>query len=1020
MTKALGKIFISCFAAILLLNTIHAQETLIDTDPVEIYNNAFELYTQKKFNAAINEFNNYLEKGDDYLLKARSQFLIAMSAKELNLTNTEELFLDYLEKYPEQNKDFTVFFELGKYYFYKKKYNNALDYLKRLENPRQLKKDQVYSYYYMLGYCYFRADEFNKALLAFSRIDNSPSTYRDMAIYYMGYIYYQEAKYEKALEHFLTIQDDHNFKSIVPVYITHIYLSLHKYEKVISFGEKALSQSKVEKATEIKSFMAEAFFQQKDYSKAILYYDELKSSSHKFTESDHYSYGYCLYKNKEFSKAIKEFTYIKIEENKFGQNVAFLLATSYLATEDMYKARNMYSFVAKLQFDQSIQEIAALNYAKLSYELGFDREAITALKSFIMDYPSSSLQDDAKTLMSQILENTTNYKEAISIIESLANRNDALNRSYQKLTYYYGLEFFQNKDYSKSKVYLIKSIQSGQDKKYKALAYFWLGENYYQLKEYEFAQREYTNFLWISESRKTPYYSIAYYNIAYTFFKLEKFNDARVNFDKYASLETDNTNSVRYHDAIVRIGDCYMAQTDYVQALTYYNRTISKRKQEVDYALFQKATILGLQNKDTEKLSVLNELSNRFKNSPYLDDALYEIANMLFIDGKYAQSQNKFNYLIQEFPRSPYYTAALLKIGLAHYNLNNIEKALNQFKAIIRQYPYSEEAKEAFTAAREILIDQGKGEEVLTLVPKKNLTKSFQDSTLYHSAFSFVKKNDYENAIKNLQKYLQKYPEGYFAVNANYYLANSAHMLNQKDLALMHFEAVNHMSPNEFVEKALKGSAEIFYAKSSFEKALMRFRQLEEIAIIRENVLLSAMGQMRCYFKLQEYQECLMMTEKVLNLAYAKQEDKIEAYYYAGKSNLKLLQLDQAMASLTQVYKYNSGNIGAESKYLSAYIYYLKENYDEALTSILELKDDFSNNDYYVAKGFILLADVFVKMGDFFQAKSTLQSIIDNFPGEEINQLARQKLEEVIALEQSMEQNNKDEDEEEFEMDNEK
>nr|MBC8344333.1 tetratricopeptide repeat protein [Bacteroidota bacterium] len=145
-----------------------------------------------------------------------------------------------------------------------------------------------------------------------------------------------------------------------------------------------------------------------------------------------------------------------------------------------------------------------------------------------------------------------------------------------------------------------------------------------------------------------------------------------------------------------------------------------------------------------------------------------------------------------------------------------------------------------------------------------------------------------------------------------------------------------------------------------------------------------------------------------------------EAYYYAGKSNLKLLQLDQAMASLTQVYKYNSGNIGAESKYLSAYIYYLKENYDEALTSILELKDDFSNNDYYVAKGFILLADVFVKMGDFFQAKSTLQSIIDNFPGEEINQLARQKLEEVIALEQSMEQNNKDEDEEEFEMDNEK
>lgn len=684
----------------------------------------------------------------------------------------------------------------------------------------------------------------------------------------------------------------------------------------------------------------------------------------------------------------------------------------------MYKARNMYSFVAKLKFDPSIQEIAALNYAKLSYELGFDREAITALKSFITDYPSSIYQDDAKTLMSQILENTNNYKEAISIIESLNNRNNALNKSYQKLTYYYGLEFFQNKDYPKSKVYLIKSIQTDQDNKFKALAYFWLGENYFQLKEYEFAQREYTNFLWIAESRKTPYYSIAYYNIAYTHFKLEKFNDARVNFDKYVSLEKANSNSDRYNDAIVRIADCYMAQTDYVHAISYYDKTISNRKQEVDYALFQKATILGLQNKDTEKLEVLKDLSVRFRNSPYLDDALFEIANMHFIDGKYAQAQNKFNYLIQEFPRSPYYTAALLKIGLAHYNLNNTEEALSQFKAIIKQYPYSDEAKEAFTAAREILIDQGKGEEVLTLVPKMNLTKSFQDSTLYHSAFSFVKKNDYENAIKNLNKYLLQYPDGYFVVNANYYLANSAAMLNQKELALEHYEAVNNMSPNEFVEKSLKGAAEIYYFNSMYEKALMRFRQLEEIAIIRENVLLSAIGQMRCHYKLQEFQECIIMTDKVLNLAYAKQEDKIEAHYYGGKSNLKLLQLDQAMASLTQVYKNNNGNIGAESKYLTAYIYYLKENYDEALNTILELKDDFSNNDYYVAKGFILLADVFVKMGDFFQAKSTLQSIIDNFPGDEINTLAKQKLTEVTELEKSMEQKTQDDDENEVEIDN--
>jgi TolA-binding protein len=1015
MTKALGKILFISFILGLCIFPSRAQKTLVDTDPLEIYNNAFELYTQKKYNAAINEFRKYLNKGEDYLLKARSQFYIAMSAKELNMTNTEELFIDYLEKYPEQNQDFTVYFELGKFYFYKRKYDNALEYLARLQNPRQLNKNDVYEYYYMLGYCYFRDDNYNKALSAFNKIDNAPSAYRNMALYYIGYIHYQKEKYSKALENFLAIQSDKNFNRIVPAYITHIYLNLKKYDKVISYGEDALKEPRIEKTTNIKSYMAEAYFQQKEYAKAIVYYEELSKSSHKFTESDHYSFGYCLFKNKEFSRSIKEFTYISIKETQFGQNVAYLLATAYLATEDMYKARNMYSFVAKLNFDKSIQEIAALNYAKLSYELGFDKEAITSLKAFISDYPTSSYQDDAKTLMSQILENTSNYKEAISIIESLSNRNEALNKSYQKLTYYYGLEFFQNKNYPKAKVYLIKSVKTDQDKKFKALAYFWLGESYYQNKEYSFAQREYKNFLWISESRKTPYYSIAYYNIAYTYFKAEQFNDARVNFDKYISLESANSNSNRYNDAIVRTADCYMAQTAYAEALTYYDKTINRRKQEVDYAMFQKATILGLQGKEDEKMATLKDLSIRFKNSPYLDDALFEIANMLFWDGKYAQSQDKFSYLIQEFPRSPYYRSALLKIGLAHYNLNNTNKALKQFKAIIKQYPSSEEAKEAFTAAREILIDQGKGEEVIELAP--NLTKSFQDSTLYHSAFSFVKKNDHENAILNLEKYLQKYPNGYFVVNAHYYLANSAYTLNKQDKALQHFEAVNDMSPNEFVEKALKGAAVIYYGKGIYEKALNRFRQLEEMAIIKENTLLSVMGQMRCYYKLEEFENCLETTDKILDLAYARQKEKIEAHYYEAKSNFKLNQLDKALASFTQVYTNNNAEMGAESKYLSAYIYYLKENYDEALNSILELKDNFANNDYYVAKGFILLADVLVKMGDFFQAKSTLQSIIDNSTNKEILNLAKQKMEEVVALEKNMNQSTPDEEEDEIEID---
>jgi thioredoxin-like negative regulator of GroEL len=46
-----------------------------------------------------------------------------------------------------------------------------------------------------------------------------------------------------------------------------------------------------------------------------------------------------------------------------------------------------------------------------------------------------------------------------------------------------------------------------------------------------------------------------------------------------------------------------------------------------------------------------------------------------------------------------------------------------------------------------------------------------------------------------------------------------------------------------------------------------------------------------------------------------------------------------------------------------------------------------------VAKSFILLADVYLATGNEFQARQTLQSIIDNYEGEDLRQLARQKLE---------------------------
>ena len=55
------------------------------------------------------------------------------------------------------------------------------------------------------------------------------------------------------------------------------------------------------------------------------------------------------------------------------------------------------------------------------------------------------------------------------------------------------------------------------------------------------------------------------------------------------------------------------------------------------------------------------------------------------------------------------------------------------------------------------------------------------------------------------------------------------------------------------------------------------------------------------------------------------------------------------------------------------------------------------SHDYWVAKTFILIADNYVAMNDNFQAKSTLQSILENYEGkeEDILPVAKEKLEKL-------------------------
>lgn len=98
----------------------------------------------------------------------------------------------------------------------------------------------------------------------------------------------------------------------------------------------------------------------------------------------------------------------------------------------------------------------------------------------------------------------------------------------------------------------------------------------------------------------------------------------------------------------------------------------------------------------------------------------------------------------------------------------------------------------------------------------------------------------------------------------------------------------------------------------------------------------------------------------------------------------------------------SSNEFGAEAKYNIGYIHYLRGEYDNCETEVFSLIKNFGSYSYWVGKALILLADNYVAKDDLFQAKVTLQNVIDNSKAPELINTAMEKLKVIEDQEAAM------------------
>jgi predicted negative regulator of RcsB-dependent stress response len=83
--------------------------------------------------------------------------------------------------------------------------------------------------------------------------------------------------------------------------------------------------------------------------------------------------------------------------------------------------------------------------------------------------------------------------------------------------------------------------------------------------------------------------------------------------------------------------------------------------------------------------------------------------------------------------------------------------------------------------------------------------------------------------------------------------------------------------------------------------------------------------------------------------------------------------------------------------YQLAYLAFLESDFDASEKIIFELSENYFS-DFYIAKAFILLADIYLEKDNLFQSKATLQSIVDNYEGEDLKEICKQKIAQIDLL----------------------
>ena len=980
----------------LLAKPALAQKQLPLYEPNALYDQGLVLFNNGEYGAALETFTNYLDLVEDKKLQnaVNAQYYIAVSALYAGHSDAEAKIQSFVNDHPGSTWARHANFLYANMLFNKKKYTEALAIYNQTP-AASLTQTEAQQLQFNMAYAYMQLDDNDKALPMFQGIALNEGKYQSDAAYYYAHLQYLKGKDQEALRYFESLRKHPVYGKAVAPYIVQLHYRQGDYNAVLQEGPEALRDAEKKQKGEIARIIADAYFQQKDYHKALEYFDIFtrNSSGKALTREAYYQMGACKMKTGNLNGAIADLQKAAGDQDLAGQLASYYLASCYAATDQPKFARNAFYTAYAAGFDKAISEDALFNYAHLSLIPGTDpfNEAVAQLDAFVAKNPQSQRRAEAEELAVYLLLNAKSNDQALQRLEKMRNKSPDLRTVYDELLFSTGIEAYQNQQYDKAQSYFSTIVSGKQSGQRKAEACFWLAESAYAAHDLVTAERYYTQTK-NSGNATADLKAKADYGLGYIQYQKPNYDEAITHFRSFIQ-KTDDPNLKG--DAYIRLGDCFFVDRNYDLALNYYDLATRVSKTNADYALFQQGLCYGAKGNSNQKLTLLEDLVRTYPSTNYYDKALFEIGNTHLVYGDKRSAIAAFNRLTKERPRSSYTRQALMKTGMIYYNNNQYDQALSPLKNLVENYPNTDESREALSIIRSIYMERNDLNSYFAYVEQSGggqVQVTQQDSLAFANAENFFLDGRYQDAEKALKYYFDHFQRGAFSLKAHHYAALCAEQVGTDDDVATHLTYILNQPDNDYTDESLLKLARIEYDRGNYSKAGEHYGRLAQITEEPLRRLEALEGGMKSRFFMKDYNQAIEMGVSLNQSNDLTPEQRNQINHIVGKSYFMKGEYSSAITWLDKSAKADKSVYGAESAYYSAMASFKQNKLDEAENKVFNISDHYSAFEYWVAKSFILLADVYVAKDNTFQANETLRSVIDNCSIEELRNEAKAKL----------------------------